>query len=133
MLVRRVRLLPSESITYISALPSLLDRRAAMKLKNRYKWLLLSILIVPSILGLTVLSYPTVQSWFSLSSGGGNMASGSHQVMASFGQGQPVGVSSSQSFGVEAGFWPGAGAPTPTPTPTPSKWDLNGDGVVDGD
>ena len=33
---------------------------------------------------------------------------------------------------MEAGFWPGAGAPTPTPTPTPSKWDLNGDGTVDG-
>ena len=95
-----------------------------MKLKYGYKWLLLSILIVPSIVVLTVLASPTVPSWLSLSGGGGNMASGSHQLMASFGQGQPVGVSSSQRFSLEAGFWNAA-------TAAPLQADVNGDGTVD--
>ncbi len=97
-----------------------------MKLRPGYNWLLLSILIAPSILALAVFASPSAPSWLSLSSGRGDIASGSHQLMASFAQGQPVGVSSSQSFGLQAGFWPGAGAPTP------NKWDLNGDGTVDG-
>ena len=59
-------------------------------------------------------------------SAGGSLSSTNFRLGNTFGQGRPVGASSTQSFTLRAGFWPGAAAPTS------NKWDLNGDGRVDG-
>ena len=82
-------------------------------------------------LGGAVAAPPAVPASFLLGpsvqgSAGGSVFSTNFRLGGTLGQGQPVGVSSSQSFGVQAGFWTG------TRAPTPNKWDLNGDDRVDG-
>ena len=52
---------------------------------------------------LTVQAAYIVVPWFAVS-GGGNTESASHDLTASFGQGQPVGTASSQQTNLRAGF-----------------------------
>ncbi len=125
-----------------------------MKLKGKHRWLAAGVLLAPLIAALTIYaSSGDAPPWAALSGGGGDMVSGSHQLRASFAQGQPVGTSSSQGFSLEAGFWHGLPhhirgdldgdqkvnaadhrivvAAFHAPASADSRADANGDGIVD--
>jgi hypothetical protein len=93
-----------------------------LKLVLRNKWLPWGLLLGTLLLALAVQAASGGLPWFSVS-GGGGAASANFKLSGTLGQGQPVGVASSQNFGLVAGFQPGA-------LPPPLAGDLYGDGVV---
>ena len=60
---------------------------------------------------LAVQGSPDAALWSVVSGGGGTGQSDGFSLDGTLGQGQPVGVSSSPSFGLGSGFWPGVVIP----------------------
>jgi len=103
------------------------------------KWLLLALAGALAALGLTMASDSFSVPWDVVGGGGDGGQSDSFRLQSTIGQVAP-GVSQSESFRLEAGYWPGlaaaaAPAPSPTPSPTPpagaAVWgDVDCDGAV---
>ena len=103
--------------------------------KSQYQWRAWGLALMPvttlavmalALLTPVVLASPARPPWAAISGGGGSASSPNFRLGATAGQGQPVGLSSSQYYSLGAGFWYGVPAPAVAVLPG----DLNRDGRV---